>query len=507
MNTLKRLRHGRVLAISIILAILLAASVTTALAFGHGKSTTSSTKAKNVIIMISDGTGYNTWLAGDYYEYGKTGKQAYERFPVQFGVSTFPLNGTYDPVAAWASFNGVTGDSSNLGITESDMAATAMATGLKTAGGVGWAPPAGGGAAISQPNILEDAQALGKSTGVVTTKFFDDATPAGFTAHVNNRDLYWQIADQMIDVSKLDVIMGAGNPYFDASGKPAVPTTWTDGTTNYTTKKPAQYIGQREWNALVGGYAPDANHDGVLDAGAKPWTLVQTRSDFRELAHGKTPARVFGLAQSGGKSLQEKRGTTAAEWLANPYVVPFTKNVPTIAEMTEGALNVLDNNREGFVAMIEAGGAVDDACHDGFTGRVIEEYDQFNASMEVVLEWVEEHGGWDKNLLIVTSDHDTGYLWGAGSHPGTATVPGDPMIWRPVVNNGKGHMPGFSFFSSWDASKGIFWHTNALVPLWANGAGASAFQSIAASENTSDPVRGTYIDNTDIYQVVHDAIN
>lgn len=511
MRLLKQLPRGRWLAISIII-VLVAMFAATALAFGQDKAAgaakgAGAAKAKNVIIMISDGTGYNTWRAGDYYKYGAAGKQPFEKFPVKLGVSTFPLNGSYDPATAWGSFGGVLGDSSNLGITESDMAATAMATGLKTAKGVGWAPPATGGSPATQPNILESAQALGKSTGVVTTKFFDDATPAGFTAHLGNRDLEWQIADQMINVSKLDVIMGAGNPFFDASGKPATPASWTDGTTNYSTTKPAQYLGQREWNALVRGYAPDADHNGVLDAGQTPWTFIRARSAFQKLELGKTPTRVFGLARSGGKSLQEKRGTTPAEWLAKPYVVPFTKNVPTIAEMTAGALNVLDNNRKGFVAMIEAGGAVDDACHDGFAGRVIEEYDQYNASMKVVLQWIEDHGGWDKNLLIVTTDHDTGYLWGPGSHAGTATVPGDRMIWRPVVNNGKGHMPGFSFFSTWDAGRGIFWHTNSLVPLWAKGAGASEFQSVAASENKTDPVRGPYIDNTDIFHVVYDAIN
>jgi alkaline phosphatase len=517
MKPMKRAASRRLLLVLGVFAIaLIAVLATAALALGQGSSPqkakhTPPSKAKNVIVMISDGTGYNTWTAGDYWEKGKTGTQTFEQFPVKLGVSTFPLNGSYSSATAWGSFGGVLGDSSNLGITESDMAATAMATGLKTAGGVGWAPPAGGVTAVSQPNILEAAQALGKSTGVVTTKFFDDATPAGFTAHVNNRDLYWTIADQMIDVSKLDVIMGAGNPFFDASGNAVDPlapkTAWTDGTTSYSTKKPTLYLGQREWNALVGGYAPDADHNGVLDAGATPWTLVQTRSDFQKLEHGKTPARVFGLAQSGGKSLQEKRGTTAAEWLANPYVVPFTKNVPRIAEMTAGALNVLDNNRNGFVAMIEAGGAVDDACHDGFAGRVMEEYDQFNASMKVVLEWIEDHGGWDQNLLIVTSDHDTGYLWGAGSHAATATVPGDPMIWRPIVNNGKRHMPGFDFFSTWDAGKGIFWHTNSLVPLWANGAGSATLQTMAAAENTTDAVRGSYIDNTDIFDAMYEAIN
>jgi alkaline phosphatase len=512
-----RLPRRRLLVISIIIAILLATLISAALALGHGKKPDTH-KAKNVIIMISDGTGYNTWLAGDYYEYGKTGKQAYEKFPVSLGVSTFPLNGSYTSTTAWGSFTGVLGDSKNLNITESDMAATAMATGLKTAGGVGWAPPAAGGSPISQPNVLEAAKALGKSTGVVTTKFFTDATPAGFTAHLNSRDFYGVIADQMIDVSKLDVIMGAGNPYFDASGNPVTPpTSWTDGTASnnwngyYAVSKPAQYLGVREYDALVGGYAPDADHNGVLDTGQTPWTLIQTRSDFQKLEKGKTPARVFGLAQSGGKSLQEKRGSTPAEWLANPYEVPFTQNVPTIDEMTDGALNVLDNNPNGFVAMIEAGGAVDDACHDGFAGRVIEEYDQFNASMDVVLKWIDKNGGWDENLLIVTSDHDTGYLWGpgAGFKPTTQTTitPGEPMIWRPVLNNGKGNMPGFSFYSTYDAGKGIWWHTNALVPLWANGAGSAELQTIADSKGTTDAVRGPYIDNTDIFHVVSDALN
>ena len=489
---------------TLVAAMLVAMLGTAALALGNDKG--GGAPAKNVIIMISDGTGYSTWMAGDYWDRGVYGKQPFEKFPVKLGVSTFPLNGSYDPLTAWASFGGVLGDSSNLGITESDMAATAMATGLKTAGGVGWAPPAAGGAAASQPNVLEYAQTHGKATGVVTTKFFDDATPAGFTAHVGNRDLYGQIADQMIDVSNLDVIMGAGNPYFDASGNSVTPSAaWSAGDpAYYAAKKPPQYLGVREFNALDGGYAPDADHNGVLDAGKTAWTFVQTREDFQELEQGKTPARVFGLAQSGGKSLQEKRGGDAK---ADPYVVPFTQNVPTVAEMTRGALNVLDNDRDGFVAMIEAGGAVDDACHDAYPGRVIEEYDQFNTSMRVVLRWIRGHGGWGHNLLVVTSDHDTGYLWGPGSGVVAPNAPGDPATWVPVVNNGEGAMPGFSFFSTYDVGKGIFWHTNALVPLWAKGAGAFGFESIAATGNKTDPVRGPYVDNTDIFRVVYNAID
>ncbi len=58
------------------------------------------------------------------------------------------------------------------------MAATAMATGFKT-------PKRRGLGSRRQDvhNILEYAKRLGKSTGVVTNKFFEDATPAGFMAH------------------------------------------------------------------------------------------------------------------------------------------------------------------------------------------------------------------------------------------------------------------------------------------------------------------------------------
>ena len=228
MRLFTRLPKRPLFTVILIAAMLVAMLASAALAMG--KDGAGAGPAKNVIIMISDGTGYNTWMAGDYWDRGVYGKQVFEKFPVQLGVSTFPLNGSYDPLVAWASFGGVLGDSANLGITESDMAATAMATGLKTAKGVGWAPPPGGGAPASQQNVLEYAQAVGKSTGVVTTKFFDDATPAGFTAHVSNRDLYGMIADQMIDVSGLDVIMGAGNPYFDASGNPCTPpAAWSGG--------------------------------------------------------------------------------------------------------------------------------------------------------------------------------------------------------------------------------------------------------------------------------------
>ena len=54
-------------------------------------STKVSKPAKNVIVMISDGCGYNHIAATDYYT-GK--KQAYEKFPVRLGMSTYEYEDT-----------------------------------------------------------------------------------------------------------------------------------------------------------------------------------------------------------------------------------------------------------------------------------------------------------------------------------------------------------------------------------------------------------------------------
>ena len=88
---------------------------------------------KNIIVMIADGTGYNMFLAGDYYQYGKAKSQIYERFPVSYAVSTWPAGGGYDPLRYWTDFQYPMGWNT-YNVTESNMAATAMAYGCQVPG-------------------------------------------------------------------------------------------------------------------------------------------------------------------------------------------------------------------------------------------------------------------------------------------------------------------------------------------------------------------------------------
>jgi alkaline phosphatase len=409
--------------------------------------------AKNIIVMISDGWGFNHLDAVSYYEYGKDARQIYNRFPFQFAISTYSYYCDYDPAMAWSDFDYVKGC-----YTDSAAAATALSTGVKTY------DAAIGVDVDEQPlkHALELAEEKGKATGVVTSVEWTHATPAGHVAHNVSRNNYAEIGQEMIYDSAADVIMGAGHPWYDADGQPKdTPNTF-------------KYVGgETTWNDLVAGTAGgDADGDGVDD----PWTLIQTRAEFQALMNGPTPKRVVGTAQV-YQTLQQGR---SGDEFADPYVVPLIDTVPTLEEMTKAALNILDDDPDGLFLMVE-GGAVDWASHGNQSGRMIEEAIDFERAVEAVVDWVKENSNWGETLLIVTGDHETGYLTGPGSDP----------TWEPIVNNGAGVLPGMEWHSGS--------HTNSLMVLSAKGDAARLFRRHA---DGYDPVRGRYADNTDVAKVV-----
>ncbi len=167
----------------------------------------------------------------------------------------------------------------------------------------------------------------------------------------------------------------------------------------------------------------------------------------------------------------------------------LNSTVPDLATMTKGAMNVLEEDEDGFFLMIE-GGAVDWAGHANQTGRMIEEQADFNKAVDAVVAWVQKHSDWEETLLIVTGDHETGNLWG----PGSGIVNG-VANYTSVVNNGKGNVPGVK----WNSGG----HTNQLIPLFAKGTAANLLKTYV---RTSDPVRGAYIDNTDMADLLFRAI-
>jgi alkaline phosphatase len=453
--------------------------------------------AKNVIIMIADGSGFNTWLAASMYQ-AKVGNQIYDQPGWRcFGCSTYSLNLSkkptgnetqdreliYDPLKAWnASLvpakNNTTGFAGYVYLratyAESPAAATAMASGRKTYNkAINWSND---NCAMRGLSIAEIAKARGKSSGVVTTVQWSDATPAALGgAHNVNRDNHAEIAKEMLGGGWLDVIMGGGNPDFDNNGRPLPATA----------KRDYQWVGGKDaWTALKQGKGG--------------WKLIERKAEFEALTSGSRPPKVLGTAEV-AKTLQERRGrsmtageTDVATTVSDPFAVPFNHNVPSLPTMTKAAIHCLDGNPKGFYLVIE-GGAIDWANHANDSGRMIEEQVDFLKAVEAVVDWVDKHSNWDDTLLILTADHECGLLWGPKS---------DKAAFDPIEDSGPGRLPGMKHNSHW--------HTNSLVPLYVRGPGSQRFAQLVKGADAKAAAvwhfSGKYLDNTDIFTVMMEEV-
>jgi alkaline phosphatase len=441
---------------------------------------------QNVILMIGDGLGLESvWAAGayqfgsDYHKFGGQEKLNFEKLAGFCWMTTHPLNlsisptneasspVSYDPT--WTrggkpgqldyprfgpelSFDGMAkgelGEGPGQGggriyATDSGSSATSMACGIKTyLNAIGMDN-------FNRPckNIMEKFQEKGKKTGVVTSVQFSHATPAGFAAHNVSRKNYWAIAEEMIRVNQPEVIMGAGHPAFDEYGSPKTPEY--------------RYLAAEDFRFLSQGPV----------GGGGPYSLVETREQFLELKKGSPPARVFGL-------IQNQKGLKPA--LADGSQADPRQ--PTLKEMSQGALAVLSPEGKGFFLMIE-GGAIDRGHHHNDLNLAIGELFGFQEAVQAVLAWIEDpqnpQGGWDKNLLIVTADHETGYLSGIG-------------------NKGRGVIPDHLYNSKE--------HTNRPVGVWYQGAGMEFFQKYLKTVNDFERGEIQLIDNTDLHKVMEESL-
>jgi alkaline phosphatase len=456
--------------------------------------------AKNVILMISDGMGFNTVSATGYY----TGdRAAYENFEYRFGMQTHSAGNRksytgrpYDPDAMAGDFNYAL-----KGATDSSSSASAMYSGVKIFDNeVNFSP---GNRSIT--TFFEKAAKNGKSIGAVASVHFNHATPAAVYSHNRSRNNFAAIAKEAIYGShphednafydaenyhgSLKVIMGPGHPMYDSNAH-------VQETPNY------RIIGAEEhWNDLV---------DGV-----NGWTLITTREEFENLMTGPAPDKVFGIPHVSDTLQYSRSGLGKPNTRDLPFSTEFNTGVPDLATMTMAALNVLDNNSDGFALMIE-GGAVDWANHANLAGRMIEEQIDFNNAVKAVVDYLDNNtngNNWDNTLLIVSADHETGYLWGDGRVEGSTffDVNGNGVFdhgvdYAHVGDNGPGNLPDV-WFHSWG-------HSNSLVPIYANGAGSELFEkciignepNLQAIYNLDETWSGDYIDNTCVYHVMSGAV-
>ena len=426
---------------------------------------------KNVIMMVCDGCGFNQFIAADYFNYGEKGQQPFYSFPVTIAMSTYSKSANvYSSQKAYSIPDWVRSK-----FTDSGASATALATGVKTNNN------SIGVNSDKNPvkNVTEVAHETGRSAGVVTSMPISHATPAGFTVHQASRTNYTEIAQNMITNTHLDVILGAGHPLFDNNGVAVSAEVVLDSLGNSIGGTPFyDYIGGASlYEKLKAGTA--TNLDGS-------WAFIESLSDFEKYASFSSdslPDRLIGIAPV-LYSLQSSRGNgpMPSDTIVGEH--PKNTTVPDLKTMSQIALNLLNKNENGFFLMIE-GGAIDAAAHEKSIARTIEEMTDFTATVEEVIAWIENHGGFEENLLIITADHETGFLIGPNGYT-------DKTIDYDLINNGKGKVPGHSFHSSA--------HTNQLVPLFAKGECA---ESIEKTLQGIDFRHGSYTDNAVLGTLIH----
>lgn len=440
---------------------------------------------KNVILMIADGSGANSIAATGMYT-GKLGKEIFDgpewtktyvsTYPLRTGEKAIPgpdglrqdPDTIYDPAKNWDTtpadprqgrfadrFEGYRWTKR----TAPDSANTMVAavTGMKSYN----AAINVDGSGEKLLTFAERAARAGKAVGIVTTVEFSDATPAVTGgAHNVSRANHHEIAHEMLSTNTIRVVMGAGHPEYDNDGMKRE-------TPNY------DWISAEDWTGLK--------------AGANGFFLIDSKEQFEALARSTAPPRkIAGFVRSFNGTHVYRAGANPTN--EAPYSVPRRNDVPSLATMARGALNILSRDLDGIFLMVEGGG-VDRAMHANNIGRMIEERVEFNEAVAEVAAFITSGvngNNWSNTLLIVTADHDHLLLG-----PDSDTVP-----YQPLVNKGMGQVPGYR----WQSAS----HSNQLVPLFARGMGAATVRTCAARTDAHTDAmgrrfgRGAYMDQTQI---------
>jgi len=234
--------------------------------------------------------------------------------------------------------------SADCRVTDSAAAATALACGQKTNNemvGQDATGVKGQKDGLRLVSLAEQAKALGYSVGLVSNTKVTHATPAAFFAHVNHRYKEPEIVSQFLE-SGVDVCLSGGRTAFSG-----------------VTLDPEKFY------------------------------VVKDKNGLRKAVTVKGK-RVLGLF---------------ADDLMHPVSVPkgMRKGEPSLAEMTEAALEILSENKEGFFLMVE-GGLIDGFAHANDAHGAIVEVLEYDKAIARALKRV---SGQD-TLVISVSDHEPG---------------------------------------------------------------------------------------------------
>ncbi|MCB0443265.1 MAG: alkaline phosphatase, partial [Flavobacterium sp.] len=249
-------------------------------------------KAKNIIMLVSDGMSSGTLNMADIYLQQKNGKGSN-------WLNLYRENIVSRALMDMASASSI--------VTDSAAASSSWGSGFRVKNG---ALNIGVNGEEYLP-IWQKFKKAGKMAGCVTTVPITHATPAGFCVNSKSRNSQADIAESYL-TQNFDVLMGGGQQYFS-------PNSRTDKKDLYTAFQ------------------------------SKGYQVVKTRAEMFATSNTKPILGVF--AEDGlPYSIDCKN------------IKDLVNTIPTLAEMTQKAIDSMKNHKNGFVLQVE-GGKVDWAAH------------------------------------------------------------------------------------------------------------------------------------------------
>ncbi len=329
--------------------------------------------AKNVILLIGDGMGDSEITIARNYALGAGGFFK--------GIDALPVTGQYTHYALHKD----TGLPDY--VTDSAASGTAWSSGVKTYNG------ALGVDIHEKPHktLLEIAKQMGKATGNVSTAELQDATPAAQMSHVTGRKCYGpsatsaqcpsnalengglgSITEQMLN-TRADVVLGGGAATFAESAKAG---KWS----GKTLRQQAQLRGFQIVENL-------AQLKAVRSAD-------QNKPLLGLFAQGNMPVRWLGPQASYHGNLNQPAVTCEPNEAR-------TADIPTLADMTGKAIELLKGNSKGFFLQVE-GASIDKQDHAANPCGQIGETVDLDEAVQKALAFAKADG---QTLVIVTADH------------------------------------------------------------------------------------------------------
>jgi len=337
------------------------------------KASLSNKTVKNVILLIGDGMGDSEITSARNYAEGAGG---YFK-----GIDALPLTGQYTHYSLDKKTH-----KPNY-VTDSAASATAWSTGVKSYNGALGVDVNG----KDHATLLELAKAAGFATGNVSTAELQDATPAAQISHVTSRKCYGpEETSEKCPTNALE--NGGRGSITEQLLKTRADVTLGGGAKSFTQlAKSGEFQGKSlKDQATAQGYqwVENANELNAI-------TLAdQSKPLLGLFSAGNMPVRWSGPKASYHGNIDKPAVTCEA----NPQ---RTRDIPTLAVMTEKAIDLLKTQPKGFFLQVE-GASIDKQDHAANPCGQFGETVDLDEAVQKALEFARKDGN---TLVIVTADH------------------------------------------------------------------------------------------------------